>query len=146
MSSFVRNFSLFMSGLIASYIVLSPTYRSTLLHLTDSESRHILGTLVLKADDNQYKVVKLRHNNHILVEIYTMAPSHQYDLVSSFQIPDSRDVFYDFRETLSNLFSANIDDDDDEEVVVPVLDENLVAHLNVIKFDKSTQTFQHFTF
>jgi len=146
MGSFAKNFGLFLSGLIASFIVLSPSYQLPLMNFVDSDSRHILGTLMFNADNTQYKIVKLRQKHHILVEIYKVPSPEKYDLVSRFQIPDSRDVFYDFQKSLSNLFAANIDEDAIDEVVVPVLDDNMVAHLNVIKFDQATKSFLHYSF
>lgn len=147
MNSFFKNFGLFLSGLVASALVLSPTYRNRILHFMDSDdTRHVLATLTLKTDDSQFKIVKIRKNKHILIEVYTVKDTEQFTLLSTFEIPYSRDVFYDLKTSMSNMFATNIDDDTVDEVIVPVMDENLVAHLNVIKFDPKTKNFEHYAF
>jgi hypothetical protein len=146
MPSFLKNFGLFLSALVASLIVLSPSYRGLLWRLSDNESRQILGTLNFHTDHSQYKIVKIRKQKHILVEIYKVRAEENYYLVDSFEIPDSRDVFYDFKTSATNLFSANIDSEEGEEVIIPVLDANMVAHMNIIKFDPQTKNFSHYSY
>jgi hypothetical protein len=146
MPSFLKNFGLFLSALLASLVVLSPTYRDHLLQLTDAESRQILGTINLSVDHDRFKVVKIRTDKHILVEIYKIRDRENYYLVTSFEIPESRDVFYNFKASATNLFSANIDSDAGDEVLVPVLDQNMVAHMNIIKFDPIAKSFSHYSY
>lgn len=147
MSSFWKNFGLFLTGLVASFLVISPTYRARFSNFISEKesSRHILATLAFTAGPNLFKAVKIRKDKQIVVEIYKMT-TENYVLVTSFNIPGSRDLFYDFESSMSNLFSANIDADAGDEVIVPVLDQNLVARLNVIKFDPATKSFEHYDF
>lgn len=106
--------------------------------------RTVLATLDYYANDNRYRVVKLRIAHDIYIEIYKLGPEGQQSLLAQFALPYSRDAHFASDQALSNLFQTNLDEDSENEIVVPVLDENLVSHFTVIKFDRASNTFSHF--
>jgi hypothetical protein len=144
MGSFAKHFSLFLLCAIISTGLLLPNSRINLATLVNPDGRHVLATLPFTANNNEYKIIKLRKGSSIAVEIYKTKPGTlNSELQAVFDIPDSKDVFYDFKSSLSNLFEANIDEDPATEIIVPVMDNNLVARLNVIKYEPKSQQFSY---
>jgi len=143
MGNMAKNIGLFAVCVAISIVMLAPSSRINIATLISPDGRHVLATLPFTAANNdEYKIVKLRKGHDIAVEIYrTKHGSLQTELTAVFNIPESKDVYYDFKSSLSNLFQANIDEDKGTEIIVPVMDNNLVAHLNVIKYEPKSHQF-----
>ncbi|MCB9073688.1 MAG: hypothetical protein H6623_08700 [Bdellovibrionaceae bacterium] len=135
---------LFLLGIILSFAVTNPYSRETLLHLKNPHERKVLATLDYSVDEDHYKIIKLGVGSNIAIEIYKLAKeTGQPTIQNMFSIPFSRDTFFtnDNDKTLSNLFLSNLDQDDNNEIIVPVLDENLVSHLTIIKYNSGSRSF-----
>lgn len=144
MGNAAKNMSLFVLCMIVSAVLLTPSSRINLATIVNPDGRHVLATLPFNSDNSEYKIVKLRKGSNITVEIYKMKHgSLNSELQTVFDIPDSKDVFYDFKSSLSNLFEANIDEDPATEIIVPVMDNNLVSRLNVIKYEPKSKQFSY---
>ena len=146
MGSIAKYISLLFVCLATSAALLSPKSRTNLNALINPESRMVLATLPFKSENSYYKIVKLRTGRIISIEIYKTNPgSLNGELHAVFEMPDTQDVFYDFKSSLSNLFEANIDSDPANEIIVPVMDHNLVARLGVIKYEPANENFSYHT-
>lgn len=146
MSENAKGILLFVICCVLSFLVTVPQTRNALLALQQSDHRVVLATLDYHANNTNYRVVKLRVSNDIFVEIYKLNSDGQQALVSQFLIPYSRDAHFSSDTALSNLFQTNLDDDTENEIVVPILDENLVSHFTVIKYNKDSNSFSHFDY
>lgn len=146
MSENAKGISLFVLCCVLSFLVTVPQTRNALLALQQSDKRTVLATLDYSANSVKYRVVKLKVSSDIFVEIYKLAESGEQSLLTQFSLPYSRDAHFGTDASLSNLFQTNLDDDAENEIVVPVLDENLVSHFTVIKFDRGSNSFSHFNF
>lgn len=146
MSENAKGILLFAACCVLSFLVTVPQTRNALLALQQSDRRVVLATLDYSANKTAYRVVKLRVANDIFVEIYKVDASGEQSLLAQFLIPYSRDAHFGSENSLSNLFQTNLDDDEDDEIVVPIIDENLVSHFTVIKFDRTSQSFSHFDY
>lgn len=144
MSENTKGILLFVVCCVLSFLVTVPQTRDALLALQQSDSRTVLATLDYHANKTNYRVVKLRVANDIFVEIYKLNTEGQQALIHQFTIPYSRDAHFASDAALSNLFQTNLDDDTENEIIVPILDENLVSHFTVIKFDRDSNSFSHF--
>lgn len=143
MRDVVLNFSLFALALTVSLFIVSPQTRNILAPQDTQPDRNVLSTILFTANGEQYKVIKLQVDSTITVEIYKMLSAASYNLMAVFQIPNSRDVFYDLKSVPTNLFTTRLDNDDTQEIIVPTMDHNFVSHLNIIKFNSDTKTFAH---
>ncbi len=146
MTENAKGILLFVACCLLSFLVINPHTRNALLALQQSDKRNILAILDYSANNTNYRVVKLRVANDIFVEIYKIDPQGTQQLLTQFLIPYSRDAHFGSDAELSNLFQTNLDDDPENEIVVPILDENLVSHFTVIKFDRGTQSFTNFDY
>ena len=130
-------------GLLFSLVILLPSNRNKILTYVLPQKRDVLATLRFDLKDQEYQAVKIKEGNDIHVEIYRSNGGIP-ELVNKFTVNNSRDVFFDFNSSLSNLFTANIDDDEFLEVVIPVLDKNLVSKLNIIKYNPGDKSFSYY--
>lgn len=139
-----KSLLLFVLCCVLSYLVTNPYTRNALLAFRQSDARTVLATIDYHVDDQQYKIVKLGVGQDIYVEIYRLATDTGRSTIASvFTLPYSRDTFFSTENSMSNLFLSNLDDDENHEIIVPILDENLVSHLTVIKYDKDSMSFSH---
>lgn len=132
-----------LMGLFISLMVLLPSNRKKLLAYIYPAKRNVLATLRFDLKDEEFQAVKIQERNDIHIEIYRSRGGIP-ELVNKFTASNSRDVFFDFNSSLSNLFTANIDQDEFLEVVVPILDKNLVSRLNVIKYNPGDKSFSYY--
>lgn len=144
MNENTKGLLLFTLCCVLSFLITVPQTRNALLALQQSEHRTVLATLDYYANKTNYRIIKLRAANDIYIEIYQLGLDGQQALLQQFTLPYSRDAHFNASASLSNLFQTNLDNDTENEVIVPVLDENLVSHFTVIKFDKDSNSFSHF--
>lgn len=104
--------------------------------------RVVLSTITGKLTDDgiSSKVVKVRNNHKIYIEIYKLYESGQ-ELVSKLSIPDVHDGYFHIKGESSNLMLNDVDGDNIPEIIAPSFDQDLVAHLNIFKYDKNSKSF-----
>lgn len=104
--------------------------------------RVVLSTITgdITNDGILSKVVKVRSDNQIYIEIYKLYNSGQ-ELVSKLVIPDVHDGYFHIKGESTNLLLNDVDGDKVPEIIAPSFDKDLVAHLNVFKFDKNSKSF-----
>lgn len=135
-----RNIILFIVCCCLSFLVTLPETRDALLALKNTQKRIVLGTLEYKTQQADYHIVKLQVGADIVIEIYNDTQT----LVQVFTLSNARDAHFSIDLKLSNLFSANLDEDGSDEIIAPILDDNLVSHFSIIKYNADTQGFQYF--
>lgn len=144
MSENIKGLALFAVCTLLSFLVTVPASRNALLKLQNRDTRTVLAILQYAHENSKYQVIKLRVGLDIFIEIYQQADSGELTLLKRFTWRDSRDAHFSSETTYSNLFLANLDEDRQSEIIAPLLDENLVSHFSVIKFDKDSRTFSQF--
>jgi hypothetical protein len=139
MLSTFKNLSLFILALTLSFAFLSPKVRKY-LPLFPAEQRSVLAALPVKFGQDSYKVVKLRQGSHILIEIYRQNGARD-ELYAHFELQNKKDIFYDFKTSVTNMFIANIDEDQTNEILVPLLNKNLDSEISIIKYASAEKKF-----
>lgn len=125
----------------SAYITATST-RTALYALLNQHARTVLATLDYKTKSVDYKFVKLQQGSDIFIEIYKIDKNNQQELFHRFDLPNSKDAHFESATALSNLFAINLDNDSKKEVVAPVLSEDLVSQLSVIKFNDELNSFE----
>lgn len=139
MLSTFKNLSLFILALTLSFAFLSPKVRKY-LPLFSADQRSVLATLPVKFGQDSYKIVKLRQGPHILIEIYRQNGAHD-ELYAQFELQNKKDIYYDFKTSVTNMFIANIDEDQTNEILVPLLNKNLDSEISIIKYASTEKKF-----
>lgn len=104
--------------------------------------RVVLSTVTgnITQDGILSKVIKVRSENKIFIEVYQLGANGQ-ELISKLPIPHSHDGYFHLRGESSNLILNDVDGDSIPEIVAPSFDHNMVAHLNVYKYDRESNSF-----
>ena len=129
---------LFLVSLAISFVLLNPKIRSKTMKLFSGKDRSVLSRMDIRFEDQKYRIIKVFDFQKIFVEVYR----HTMDgfiLVDRQSLTDKRDAFYKFGENKYNLFLKDIDNDGDNEILIPTIDKNMKARLNIFDFDPSNE-------
>lgn len=129
----------FCSALILSLWIISARQSAPFSWLK-ADGRSVLAALPVRFGEDQFKIVKLKEHNGILVEVYKQV-ENQSHLYTQFRFENRSDAYYDFKSSVTNLFVANIDSDMENEIIVPSLTKNLESEINVIKYESAEKKF-----
>lgn len=131
----------FLGILILGTCILSLNTASIFPQL--NQDRRVLSTLFFSPESNssRYQVLKVKIKEKVIVEIYKIINEYNFQLVSQIDTGSKYDGYFLLGGSATNLAYINIDDDSANEIIVPGFDNNLTAHLNVIKFDSTKEDF-----
>ena len=82
-----------------------------------------------------YKILKLKDVKGLALEVYKLTEEGLYELADREELTDTKDAYYVFNDKKLNLFLKDLDDDKFPEIVLPSIDKNMAARLNVYSFD-----------
>lgn len=83
-------------------------------------------------------MIKIKTHEGLFLEIYGLSAEGGRPLLDRIQLPDRRDGYLNFGTNTANLFLQDMDGDDVPEIIAPSFDENLVAHLNIYRFNPTS--------
>ncbi len=131
--------SLFIFSLLLSFVILNPSVRKKTVGLFLDSQREILSHLEFQRDQNLYKVVKVRNLKGLSLELYKKTDDG-FILLDSEQLTDKTDAFYKFDEgEQHNLFMKDLSGNGEAEIILPSLDKNMKARLNIFSFDPENE-------
>lgn len=130
-----------ISGLLILFV---PGWRNAVRAGFVPQHREILSTLEgdLLSDGSRVKVVKYKTLKGIGVEILGPATDGSRPLIDRLEINDRHDGFFDFHGQASRLAILDVDGDNKVELIAPTFDEDLVAHLNIFKYNPEVGRFE----
>lgn len=140
MLMFSLGFAIFSLSML---IALHPGSRKLLRTLFDLDQRKVLSTATgnIVLDKLTAKVVKVRTGDGIFIEVYAQKEDGNLSLISKLQIPDVHDGYFSINGESSNLIINDIDGDNIAEIIAPSFDKDLIAHLNIYKYDPDSNSF-----
>lgn len=148
-SSFSKNeklwvivLSLIMMGLTTVAVV--PSLRTKAKALIKSDGRHILAKVNGRAtpESPRFTILKISEPEGLSLEIYTLEESSgKMILTSKIRLSEKRDAFFSFQGNATNLAFTDIDGDGSLEIVAPAYDDQMVARLNIFKYNPDTKNF-----
>jgi hypothetical protein len=123
--------------------VIHPDVRSQVRDLVNHRFRTVLSTAVgdLRGDGAPIKVVKVKTQDTIYLEFYTADEKGSDKLLQRVDVGDKRDAYFNYRGEATNLVLADIDNDAHHEILVPSIDQEMRAHLNIFRFDPLSGQF-----
>ncbi len=135
---------LVFAAVILAAISAIPPWRQSVRSVLSSDKREILATLVtqLTSKEETYTILKIRQKEQLFVEVYKQADPHaESQFVARINLNDRKDAFFTFRGQATNLAVSDIDQDGVQEVLVPAYDQDMVARLNIFKYNSKTNSF-----
>jgi hypothetical protein len=109
-----------------------------------TSDRQVLSSVQfeLKSFPNElFQVLKIRERNNIVVEAYSISGNREYTLLSRIDTHNKYDGFFLLGGNATNLAYLGAGRDSDAQILIPGFDQNLVAYLNVIRFDPTSKSF-----
>lgn len=142
--SFLKKWGLgFLIGLflLVHIIALNDNFKEQIQSTVFPDTRKLLSTVdAFLKDGTKIKVVKIKTKKGIFLEIYNSSNTHHQPLMTRIKLPNKKDGFFFYQGQMTNLALEDLDGDFKVEILVPGFDENLVAHLNIYKFDPQTSS------
>lgn len=128
-------------GFAASMImILHPDVRTALRERIKPESREVLSFATAQFETGTpYRVVKVRTSEGIQLEVYQSPQDSRVNLIDRFKLNEHKDAFFNFSGGTTNLAVDDINGDGRPEIIVPTLDQQLVAHLAIFQFESGSQ-------
>lgn len=127
--------ALFIFSLLFSFFVISPSIKSITHKYFLQTERKILSQMTVDRAGSTYKILKLKDVKGLALEVYKLTEEGLYELADREELTDTKDAYYVFNDKKLNLFLKDLDDDKFPEIVLPSIDKNMAARLNVYSFD-----------
>lgn len=127
-------FTLFITSLMLSVVLLNPKVKSMTMSLFLNTHKKILSQLEIQNHGQKYKIIKVENVKGLAIEVYKINDDGII-LLDFHQLSDKKDAFYRFDKEKHNLFLKDINDDGQTEIILPSLDKNMKARLNIFHFD-----------
>lgn len=137
--------ALTLIAMAVTTVAVVPSLRARAKTLFFSSQREILAKVSgsISATGPRVTVLKVRDAGGLSVEIYSSEPDPQNPhLVNRFELGEKRDAFFSFRGNATNLALTDVDGDGSLEVVAPAYDDQMVARLNIFKFNPAIRSFE----
>ncbi len=132
---------LFGVSILLSLVLLNPTVKQKTMSFFLDTQKQVLSQLEMQSQGRTYKIVKVQNLNGLAVELYKIEDGELIFLDSK-ELTDKKDAFYKFGDKKHNLFLKDINSDGSPEVILPSLDKNMKARLNVYTFDSVNETLE----
>ena len=129
---------LFIASILISVVLLNPKIKKMTMGLFLNTQKQVLSQLEMKHQGTTYKILKVENLKGLAVEIYKIDESGGM-LLDTQQLTDKKDAFYKFGDRKHNLFLKDINEDGQTEIILPTLDKNMKARLNVFHFDSENE-------
>jgi hypothetical protein len=130
--------TLFLTFLIVA--VLNTNIREQIRSFFKPQNFRILLAVARgQMDDSNkiYQVLKVKTEAGLFLEIY-----NDQKFISSVRLPDTKDGFFTFNGQVTNLAIDDVDNDNKNEVLATSFDQDLVAHLNIYRFNTEKQQLE----
>lgn len=139
-------FIIFLSVVAIAAIIVAviPSLRSTIRDRLVSDERLILAKVSgpLYSNGPIMTAIKIKKGNDLILEIYSHSTEDSSEIqIARFKLEDSRDGYVTSGQNSTNLAFIDVDKDSVFEVVAPTFDSNMVARLNVYKYNEESKSF-----
>lgn len=133
-------------AIAATIVAVIPNFRDGIRRYISKEHRVVLASVRgdLRNNGTLVAVTKVRENGRLFLEFYDVT-DESMTLIQKAELADRNEGYFTFMGEATNLALANIDEDGILELLAPTFDDDLIAHLNVFKFNSSTNTFERVT-
>jgi hypothetical protein len=135
---------LFILATLISFVILNPKFKQKTFSLFIKSHRIVLSQMDYKTSVANYRIIKLLDAKGLMIEIYRYDQDNMI-LLDSQTLTDKKDAFYKFGDNKYNLFIKDLNKDGQEEIILPSLDKNLKARLNIFIFDPINEKLEKIT-
>ena len=135
---------LFIVSILFSFILLNPQVKEKTMSLFLDSGRSVLSQMDYEFEQSRYKVLKIMTLKGLRVEMYRYTDDGLM-LVDAQDLTDKKDAYYKFGEKKHNLFLQDVNGDGSSEIILPSIDKNMKARLNVFIFNSESEKLEKVT-
>ncbi|HEY8271480.1 MAG TPA: hypothetical protein VIG33_11380 [Pseudobdellovibrionaceae bacterium] len=130
-------------ALLVTATAVTPSWRQKVRDFFNPEQRKILAKTSgdLTGEGLQITVLKIKTRDHLVLEVYRAESPDSLNLIARVDLPEKRDAYFQLKGNATNLGLVDVDNDGTLEIVAPSFDEQMIARLNIYKFNPATQSF-----
>lgn len=134
---------LVLLALAVTTIAIIPTWRQKARDFLTPETRVILAKINgdLTGKGPKVTVLKIQTRDSLILEIYNDDEPGNSTLMARIPLPEKRDAYFQLKGNATNLALADIDNDGNLEIIAPAFDEQMVARMNIYKYNSATRSF-----
>jgi hypothetical protein len=137
--------ALVVIAMIITTVAVVPSLRTQVKALFQNQNRHILAKVSgrLSAEGLQITVLKISTADGLSLEIYSsdQGPESQA-LIAKLSLNERRDAYFSFQGNATNLALTDVDNDGTLEIIAPTYDDQMVARLNIFKYNDGIKSFE----
>jgi hypothetical protein len=132
---------LFVISIVASVFILNPRVKKLSMDLLLNTSKEVLSQMEVDLAGTSYKIVKVQNVKGLAVELYKLDEG-VLTFLDSKQMTDKKDAFYKFDDEKHNLFLKDVNGDGVADIILPSIDKNMKARLNIYSIDTVNEVLQ----
>lgn len=129
-------------------IAAKPSVRNALRTFFMGEGRQIIAKTggYIRPEGPQVTVLKIKDGDQLVVEVYNVQEqSAETRMIARIVLPENRDGYFQFQGNATNLAISDTDGDGSMDIIAPTFDDQMVARLNIYRYNKDTGTFDRRT-
>lgn len=126
-------------------VTVVPSLKNRVKSLFSFDGRRILAKVIGKLGNEgpEVTVLKIEEDEQLYIEIYTEdSSSGQPSLLSKIRLDETRDAHFTYQGNATNLALGDMDGDGIIEIFVPTFDDQMVARLNIYKYNTELRAFE----
>ncbi|WP_413289616.1 hypothetical protein [Bdellovibrio sp. HCB337] len=135
--------SLVVVALLVTGVAMTPSLRESVRDFFNPEQRTILAKISgdLTGQGLHVTILKIQTRDNIVLEVYNIENPEESAMMARIVLPEKRDAYFQLKGNATNLGLADVDHDGTLEIVAPTFDEQMIARLNIYKFNPDTRGF-----
>lgn len=135
---------LLIVALLVTAVAMTPSWRQSFRDLFSPDQRTILAKVSgdLTGQGMHVTVLKIQTRDSLVLEIYNSENPEQTTLMTRIVLPEKRDAYFQLKGNATNLSLVDIDNDGTLEIIAPAFDDQMIARLNIYKFNPATKSFE----
>lgn len=134
-------------ALLVTTVAVVPKFREPVRDYFSPEHRVILAKVSgdLTGRGLKVSILKIKTRDSLALEIYNEENPDDVTLMAKITLPERRDAYFQLRGNATNLGLSDVDGDSTLEILAPTFDEQMVARLNIYKYNAATKSFERIT-
>ncbi|MBX9768232.1 MAG: hypothetical protein K2X47_13240 [Bdellovibrionales bacterium] len=129
---------------LSQSLVLHEPTRMKLKKFLVPDFRTVISKLEgrISGKDGISTILKIKTQEGLIVEIYDRGENDHPVLVDRIVLKERRDASFILRGEAVSMALEDVDQDNTPEIIVPTFDRDLVAHLQVLKFNQNERRLE----
>jgi hypothetical protein len=131
-------------ALLVTVVAVVPSLRQPVRDFFTPEQRIILAKVSgdITGKGLKVSILKIQYRDSLVLEIYNEENPEQSVFMGKITLPERRDAYFQLRGNATNLGLSDVDGDSTLEILAPAFDDQMVARLNIYKFNSATRSFE----